>query len=85
MKSFIYVIKDELGIHARPAGALSKLAKNFKSEIIIEKDKKTVNATRLMMLMGMGIKHNDTVTVTINGEDEDKAFCEVQEFFRQNL
>jgi phosphotransferase system HPr-like phosphotransfer protein len=38
-----------------------------------------------MMLMGMGIRHNDTVTVTINGEDEETAFFEVQEFFRQNL
>lgn len=85
MKSFTYVIKDEAGIHARPAGVLSKLAKKFKSEIIIEKDKKTVNATRLMMLMGLGIKCNDTVTVTVSGEDEDEAVSELQAFFRQNL
>ena len=32
MKSFEYTIKDELGIHARPAGMLVKEAKNFASD-----------------------------------------------------
>ena len=36
MESFCYTIKDEVGIHARPAGMLAKLAKGFKSEIMIE-------------------------------------------------
>lgn len=85
MKSFTYVIKDETGIHARPAGVLSKLAKNFSSEITIEKDKKSVNVTRLMMLMGLGIKCGDTVTVTIDGEDENEAFEKILAFFKENL
>ena len=37
MKSFEYTIKDELGIHARPAGMLVKEAKNFASECTITK------------------------------------------------
>lgn len=85
MKSFTYVIKDETGIHARPAGVLSKLAKKFSSEIMIEKDKKSVNVTRLMMLMGLGVKCGDTVTVTVTGDDEDEAYEEVFTFFKQNL
>ncbi|MBO4950323.1 MAG: HPr family phosphocarrier protein [Clostridia bacterium] len=85
MKSFTYVIKDSAGIHARPAGLLSKLAKEFSSEILVEKDKKNVNATRLMMLMGLGIKCGDTVTVTVSGEDEDAALDRIQAFFRENL
>ena len=85
MKSFTYGIKDETGIHARPAGVLSKLAKQFSSEIIIEKEKRSVNATKLMMLMGLGIKCGDTVTVTVSGDDEEKAFEAVFEFFKENL
>ncbi len=85
MKSFTYVIKDSAGIHARPAGLLSKLAKEFSSEILVEKDKKNVNAARLMMLMGLGIKCGDTVTVTVSGEDEDAALDRIQAFFRENL
>ena len=33
MKSFEYTVKDELGIHARPAGLLVKEAKKFQSEM----------------------------------------------------
>ncbi|MDE6965287.1 MAG: HPr family phosphocarrier protein, partial [Lachnospiraceae bacterium] len=34
MQTFNYTITDELGIHARPAGLLVKLAAGFKSDII---------------------------------------------------
>ena len=48
MKTITYTIKDELGIHARPAGMLAKKAKEFSSEIKIEKGSKSVNATKLI-------------------------------------
>ncbi len=85
MKQFQYTIKDEIGIHARPAGMLAKTAKGFASEILIEKDGKSVNATKLMMLMSMGIKCGDMVTVTVTGEDEDAAMTAMQAFFAANL
>ena len=56
MKTFEYVIKDELGIHARPAGMLAKTAKNYESEITISKGEKSVVCTKLMALMGLGVK-----------------------------
>ena len=65
MKTFTYTIKDDLGIHARPAGLLVKTAKNFNSEITIAKDGKSVNALKLMALMGLGVKCGDTITVTV--------------------
>lgn len=85
MKSFVYTIKDEIGIHARPAGLLAKKAKEFESEITVEKDGKKVVATKLMALMGMGVKCGDKVTVTAEGSDEDKAIKEMEEFFSKNL
>ncbi len=85
MKSFSYTIKDKAGIHARPAGFLSKLAKEFESEILIEKDGQTVSASKLMMLMSLGVKCTDTVKVTIEGKDEEEAEKQLLEFFRNNL
>ena len=70
MKSFSYTVKDELGIHARPAGMLVKEVKNFQSKVTLEKDGKSVDASRLMAVMGMGVKKNQTVTVTVEGDDE---------------
>ena len=42
MKEFKYVIKDEQGIHARPAGMFVKEAGGFSSKVTISKDGKEV-------------------------------------------
>lgn len=85
MKEFSYTIKDELGIHARPAGILVKEAKEFSSEISIEKDGKKGNMKMIFSLMGMGIKCGDTVKITIEGEDEDAALSKIENIFKENL
>lgn len=85
MKKFSYTIKDEIGIHARPAGLLAKKAKEFESTVMIEKNGKSVNATKLMALMGLGVKCGETVNVTVEGADEEKAAAEMQSFFSENL
>jgi len=85
MKTFSYTIKDAVGIHARPAGLLGKLAKTFNSTVNIEKDGKSVNVTKLMMLMGMGIKCGDTVNFTVEGDDEEAAAKAIEDFMNENL
>ena len=85
MKSFTYTIKDEVGIHARPAGLLAKKAKEFESVITIERNGKSAAATKLMALMGLGVKCGETVTVTVEGADEERAAAEMEKFFSENL
>ena len=85
MKTFEYTIKDELGIHARPAGLLVKEAKKYESDCTITKDGKTKKLTQLMMLMSLGVKQGETVTVTAEGADEDAAIAGLKEFFEANL
>ena len=85
MKEFNYVIKDALGIHARPAGMLAKLAKTFESKVQITKGEKTVAASQLLMLMGLGVKQGEEIQITVEGADEEKAFVEVKDFFEKNL
>lgn len=85
MKKFEYVIKDEVGIHARPAGLLVKEAKKYESKITISKDGKSAEATKLMAIMGLGVKCGQTVEVSVEGADEDTAFEGVKAFFEANL
>lgn len=85
MKIFSYTITDEVGIHARPAGLLAKKAKEFESIVTIERDGKSVNASKLMALMGLGVKCGDTVSVKVEGSDEDTAVLAMEEFFKTNL
>lgn len=85
MKVFEYVVKDELGIHARPAGLLVKEAKRYASKIMLKKADTEVDATRLMSVMAMGVKQGDCVTVTVEGEDEETAYSGIRSFFENNL
>ena len=86
MKQFEYTIKDPLGIHARPAGMLAKVAKGFGDTVVtITKGEKTVKAIQLMKLMGLGIKTGETVTIGAEGPDEDAAIEAIRAFFEENL
>ena len=85
MKQFQYTIKDELGVHARPAGLLVKLAKQYTSAITIEKNGKTCDMRKLMALMGMGVKQGETVTIKVEGDDEEAAAEAIQKFLSENV
>lgn len=85
-KRFKYVIQDALGIHARPAGQLIKVVKELDSTVTIEKEggKSTV-ATKMMALMGLGIKGGDTIIVTVEGGNVDANLQVVRQFLTEHL
>lgn len=86
MKTFNFTVKDPMGIHARPAGLLAKLAKTFPDTVItLTKGEKTVKMTQLMMLMGLGVKTGEEVTVSANGASEDATIAALEKFFQENL
>ena len=86
MKQFTYTITDPVGIHARPAGLLAKAAKALDSTVTIAKaDGKSTTATKLMALMGLGIKQDDIVTVTVEGGAEDANAAAMEQLFKDNL
>lgn len=85
MTEFTYTINDELGIHARPAGLLAKLAKTFDANITVEKNGVAAKASQLMKLMSLGVKKGDTVTVKAEGAAAEVAIAAVKKFFEDNL
>lgn len=85
MKEFNYVIKDEIGIHARPAGLLVKEAKKYESKIVLSANGKKAEATKLMAIMGLGVRTGQTVEIEISGADEEAAYDGIKAFFEENL
>ena len=73
MKEFKYVVTDNEGIHARPAGELVKLVKGFESTVSIEKDGKKVDCRKLLALMGLGVKKGHRLRFTAQGGDAEQA------------
>lgn len=85
MKQFEYVIKSELGIHARPAGLIAKAAQSGNSVCILTKDGKNVDLKKVFALMAMGVKCGDRIEITVEGDDEDTVFEEIRDLFQKNL
>jgi len=80
-----YIVTASEGLHARPATALVRLAKNFTSVISICKGGKTVRLNSLLNLLSMGIKGGDVLTIRIEGGDELPAAEALDHFFEQLL
>lgn len=86
MRQFTYTIQDPVGIHARPAGDLVKAIKALASTVTITAPSgKSALGSRLMALMGLGIKKGDTITVTVEGDSEAQDAEVLEKFFQDNL
>lgn len=86
MTRFEYTITTPVGIHTRHAGLLARTAKALDSTITIGRvgDKPTL-ATRLLAVMGLNIKKGDTVSVTVEGGNEETNAGTMEWLFRNNL
>lgn len=85
MKQFTYTIKDENGIHARPAGLLAKEAQKFTSVINLTANGRSVSIRKLLALMGMGVKQGDEIMITAEGADENEAIAKLESFMKKDL
>lgn len=85
MKDFEYTVKDEQGIHARPAGLLVKEAAKFPCSVSIENKGKNADAKKIFSVMSLGIKCGEQIVVKVNGEQEDEAIVSLSEFIQNNL
>ena len=78
------VIKNETGLHARPAASLVQFVKNYPGEVKIIKDGKEANAKSIFNVMSLGIAKGTEINLVVEGEDEDKFLGELVEFI-ENL
>ena len=72
-------IVNPLGLHARPAAQLVKLANTFESEIQLVKDGVPVNGKSIMGVMILAAECGSTITVRANGVDAEAAIAALVE------
>jgi phosphocarrier protein HPr len=73
----IFVIKNKLGLHARPAATFVKKADEFASSIWIERDGIEVNGKSIMGLLMLACPLGSKIRIKVEGKDEEKAFKEL--------
>ena len=85
MKECTYTITDPEGIHARPAGELVKVAKEFSCKITLTKDGKSGDCKKIFGIMGLAVKSGNEIVINFDGEDEDAAYDKISAFMKENL
>jgi len=66
-------VVNKLGIHARPAGSIVRVAATFKSKVELVKDGNSADAKSIMSVMMLAAAKGTAVTVRADGEDEEAA------------
>jgi phosphocarrier protein len=80
-----YIILDPNGMHARPATALIKLSRQFKSAFCLKKDGMQIQMRSMLNILSLAAKGGDTITLIIEGEDETEAEKAFDNFFFEEI
>lgn len=78
MKEAKVVIKNETGLHARPAATVVSEASKFKSNITVKKGEKEINLKSLLGLLSLGVCKNEEIVVKADGQDEEEAVAKLK-------
>lgn len=75
MQKADFTLKNESGLHARPATLFEEKAQSFRSEIMIEKDGEIFDGKSIIDILCAAAAMGETITITADGDDEDAALA----------
>lgn len=84
MKQAEITLKNEFGLHMRPAQGLMKLALQQPGDVFVEKDGIRANAKSIVELIGLAAAAGDSIVLICDGDGEDQSLKEIAEFL-ENL
>lgn len=79
------VIKNKLGLHARPAALFVQIAAKYNCDIFIRKGKQKVNGKSIMGLMMLAAGMGTHLTVEAAGPDAQRAVAEIEKLVNNNF
>lgn len=85
MVSKKFTIKNEQGLHMRPAGLVAKAMMKFSSDVNLVVNGSTVNAKSIMNVMAACIKCGTEIEVQCNGADEEAALAKFEEIYNNGF
>ena len=74
------VVSDVEKEHDNPIAELVQVACKFDSEIILESNNRKINAKSIMGMMSLGLDAGESVTVSVEGEDEEEAMKSIEAY-----
>lgn len=80
----VVFIRDELGLHARPAAKLAQAAQQFKSNISLEYENMTADAKSILDILSLAAGRGAALTLKCSGADADSAAKTLEDLFSQD-
>ena len=77
-------LKNQEGLHARPATEIAKNASKYSCDIKFDVKGSQYNAKSVLNIMSAGIKNNTQIKIICDGVDENQALTDVLETFKNN-
>ena len=74
-----FIIINKLGLHARAASSLVKIANSFEADVYIDKDELRVNGKSIMGVLLLAASQGSTIEVEADGLDEEQALAALDE------
>lgn len=85
MKKKKVAIKNEVGLHARPAAIFVQTANKYLCDIYLETDEKKANGKSIMSVMSLGAYQGEELTIITKGEDEEEALNALVDLIENKL
>ncbi len=67
------IVRNQVGLHSRPATFFIQKANEFKSSIWVEREERRVNAKSLLGVLSLGIMGGASIRIIADGSDEQAA------------
>lgn len=81
----ILKVKNELGLHIRPAAKIVKLFQKTKCKVYFTYKKETINAKSIMSILMLAAKKNAEIKVIIDGPDAIELMKKVTKSFEKRF
>ncbi len=78
-------IVNKLGLHARAAAKLVKLASTFSSDVYLKRKQREVNGKSIMGVMLLAAGKGAEIELSVSGEDEEQAFKKIAELVKNGF
>jgi len=78
-------LRNEFGLHARPAGRIARAAQQFKSKVSIAFDGREVDAKSILEILSLAVPKGGDLHILAQGEDARNAVEYLQALFREKL
>lgn len=78
-------VKNEHGLHTRPATMIVRLLQDVKSEVFFSYNNETINAKSVLSILILAAPKNACITINTKGEDAEEVMSQIVEIFEDGF